>query len=160
MTMLPELVTQIPGPVSLELASLLARYENRNVTYLDSGFPIFWERAEGVNVWDVDGNRFLDLTAGFAVAAHGHTHSRVHAALSEQSTKLMHAMGDVHPTRSKAQLCAKLSEITFERWQLGSGKTTLCNSGSEAVEVAIKTSLLHSGKSGVIAFSGAYHGLG
>src|SRR3984893_7195807 len=129
MTMLPELVTQIPGPVSLELASLLARYENRNVTYLDSGFPIFWERAEGVNVWDVDGNRFLDLTAGFAVAAHGHTHPSIRTAMVEQSAKLLHAMGDVHPAENKLLLCRKLSEITFERWGLGVGKTTLCNSG-------------------------------
>ena len=85
--MLPELITKIPGPASRELASRLARYENRNVTYLGPGFPIFWERADGVNVLDVDGNRFLDLTAGFAVAAHGHTHPHINAALSEQSAK-------------------------------------------------------------------------
>src|SRR5204863_4299800 len=65
-----------------------------------------------------------------------------------------------HPTEIKARLCRKLSEITFERWNVGVGKTILGNSGFEAVEAALKTSLLHSGKSGVIAFSGAYHGLG
>ena len=69
-------------------------------------------------------------------------------------------MGDVHPGENKALLCQRLSQITFERWGLGNGKTTLCNSGFEAVEVAIKTSLLHSGKPGVIAFTGGYHGLG
>ena len=69
-------------------------------------------------------------------------------------------MGDVHPAASKALLCEKLSAITFERWNLGLAKTTLCNSGFEAVEVAMKTSLLHSGKSGVIAFRNGYHGLG
>ena len=67
-SMLPEIVTQIPGPRSRDLASSLSKYENRNVTYLASDFPVFWEKAFGANVWDVDGNRFLDLTAAFAVA--------------------------------------------------------------------------------------------
>ena len=158
--MLPEIKTPIPGPRSLELAKTLGRYENRNITYLAPEFPVFWSVAEGTNVWDVDGNRFLDLTAGFAVAAHGHSHPAIREAMVRQSEKLFHAMGDVHPSENKALLCRRLSEITFERWGIGSGKTTLCNSGFEAVEVAIKTSLLHSGKSGVIAFTGGYHGLG
>ena len=158
--MLPEIVTSIPGPRSLELASLLSKYENRNVTYIGPNFPVFWQRASGANVWDVDENRFLDLTGGFAVAAHGHTHTSIRAALVDQSGKLLHAMGDVHPGENKALLCKRLSQITFERWGLGNGKTTLCNSGFEAVEVAMKTSLLHSGKPGVIAFTGGYHGLG
>jgi 4-aminobutyrate aminotransferase-like enzyme len=158
--MLPDIVSSIPGPRSIQLCASLAKYENRNVTYLSPEFPVFWERAEGVNVWDVDGNRYLDLTSGFAVASHGHTHPAVRAALIDQSSRLFHSMGDVHPTENKALLCRRLSEITFERWGLGHGKTTLCNSGFEAVEVAIKTSLLHSNKPGVISFSSGYHGLG
>ena len=158
--MLPQLITAIPGPRSLQLASTLSRYENRNVTFLTPDFPVFWARAAGTNVWDVDGNAFLDLTAAFAVASHGHTHPNVQSAVVQQSSRLMHAMGDVHPAENKVLLCQKLSEITFERWSLGIGKSTLCNSGFEAVEVAIKTSLLHSGKPGVIAFEGGYHGLG
>src|SRR6516162_8848547 len=158
--MLPKITTAIPGPRCLELASKLSKYENRNVTFLAPDFPIFWERASGTNVWDVDGNRFLDLTAGFAVAAHGHTHPAVQSAIALQSARLMHAMGDVHPTESKVLVCQRLSEITYERWGFGTGKSTLCNSGFEAVEVATKTSLLHSGKPGVIAFTGGYHGLG
>ena len=66
--MLPELITSIPGPESLRLAEELRRYESRNVTYLAGDWPIFWERAEGANVWDVDGNRYVDLTGAFAVA--------------------------------------------------------------------------------------------
>ncbi|HEY2122780.1 MAG TPA: aspartate aminotransferase family protein [Chthoniobacterales bacterium] len=158
--MLPEIVTSIPGPRSQDLAAALSKYENRNVTNVARDFPVFWERATGANVWDVDGNRFLDLTAGFAVAAHGHTHPSIRAAITAQSEKLMHAMGDVHPAENKFRLCQKLSQITFERWGLGTGKTTLCNSGFEAVEVAIKTSLLHSGNPGVLCFRGGYHGLG
>jgi 4-aminobutyrate aminotransferase-like enzyme len=72
----------------------------------------------------------------------------------------MHAMGDVHPTAVKAELCARLSALTFERWGAGAGKTVLGNSGSDAVEAALKTALLHTGEPGVIAFTGAYHGLG
>jgi 4-aminobutyrate aminotransferase-like enzyme len=158
--MLPHVCTPIPGPKSRELAGLLSKYENRNVTLLAETFPIIWERAEGVNVWDVDGNQYLDLTAAFAVAAHGHTHPKIREAVLNQSDLLLHAMGDVHPSANKALLCEKLSAITFERWNLGLAKTTLCNSGFEAVEVAIKTSLLHSGKPGVIAFRNGYHGLG
>ena len=158
--MLPELITDIPGPLSLQLAENLRLYESRNVTYIAPGWPIFWERAQGANVWDVDGNRFLDLTAAFGVAGLGHTNAEVLAAAQAQAAMLTHAMGDVHPTARKARLCQRLSELTFQRWGVESGKVILGNSGSDAVEAALKTSLLHSGKAGVIAFTGAYHGLG
>jgi 4-aminobutyrate aminotransferase-like enzyme len=158
--MLPDVLTTIPGPKSLALAASLRLHESRNITYVAPGWPIFWERAEGVNVWDADGNRFLDFTSAFGVAGLGHTHPDVLAALASQAAQLIHAMGDVHPTAQKAQLCQRLSEMTFQRWELGPGKVILGNSGSDAVEAALKTSLLHSGKAGVIAFTGAYHGLG
>lgn len=158
--MLPDLRTEIPGPESLRLAAELRRYESRNVTFTNEDFPIFWHRAAGVNVWDVDGNRFLDLTSAFAVSSLGHGAPLVLNALHAQADRLIHAMGDVHPTREKAELCRLLSEITFERWNCGSGRTILTNSGSEAVEAALKTALLHSGKPGVISFTGGYHGLG
>ncbi len=158
--MLPSLRTPIPGPQSLSLAASLRLHESRNVTYLAPNWPIFWDRADGVNVWDADGNRFLDFTSAFGVAGLGHTHPDVLAALQAQAARLIHAMGDVHPTPQKARLCQRLSELTFERWDLGPGKVILGNSGSDAVEAALKTSLLHSGKPGVIAFTGAYHGLG
>jgi len=158
--LLPEIVTPIPGPRSRELAEKLHRYESRNVTFLADDFPIFWQRAAGTNVWDADGNRFLDLTSAFGVSSLGHTHPRVQSALVGQAGKLMHAMGDVHPTAVKAELCARLSALTFERWGAGAGKVVLGNSGSDAIEAALKTALLRTGKAGVIAFTGAYHGLG
>lgn len=158
--MLPELRTEIPGPESRRLAAELRRYESRNVTFTTAEFPVFWERAEGVNVWDVDGNRFLDLTSAFGVTGLGHGAAAVTAALRDQSARLLHAMGDVHPTRQKAALCRRLSEITFERWRAGSARVILANSGSEAVEAALKTALLRTGQPGVISFSGGYHGLG
>jgi len=158
--MLPSIVTPVPGPQSRHLADQLARYETRTVTYLAENFPIFWERADGSNVWDVDGNCFLDLTAAFAVTGLGHTAAAVQSALIQQAGTLLHAMGDVHPARLKAELCQKLSAITFERWNAGIGKTFLANSGSEAVEAALKTAHLWSGKPGILSFTGAYHGLG
>jgi len=158
--MLPHICTAIPGPRSLALAEKLRRHESRNVTYLADDFPVFWKRAEGTNVWDADGNRFLDLTSAFGVCGLGHTNDEVRAALVAQSAELMHAMGDVHPTEVKAELCARLSAMTYERWGAGDGKTVLSNSGSDAVETALKTALLRTGKPGVIAFEGGYHGLG
>lgn len=158
--MLPELRTEIPGPRSRELAARLRRVESRNVTMVAEGWPVFWERAEGVNVWDADGNRFLDFTAGFGVAGLGHSAAAVRDALTTQAGSLLHAMGDVHPAESKVELCEMLGELTFGRWGAGCGKTILGNSGSDAIEAALKTALLHSGKPGVLVFEGAYHGLG
>lgn len=158
--MLPSLATEVPGPRSRALAATLRRHESRNVTYVADDFPIFWQRASGTNVWDADGNRFLDLTSAFGVSGLGHGNEGVTSALVAQSGELVHAMGDVHPSVRKAELCERLSELTFERWNAGVGKVVLGNSGSDAVEIALKTSLLHSGKPGVIAFTGSYHGLG
>ncbi|YCM46056.1 aspartate aminotransferase family protein [Verrucomicrobiaceae bacterium 227] len=158
--MFPELNTSIPGPGSLELAEKLREHESRNVTYVDPSWPVFWDRAEGTNVWDVDGNRFLDFTSAFGVAGLGHRNVEVVAAMQAQSEKLLHGMGDVHPTALKVELCARLSEMTFERWGAGMGKVVLSNSGFEAVESALKTARLATGKSGVVAFSNGYHGLG
>ena len=141
--MLPEISTSVPGPRSRELAESLRRCESRNVTFLAEDFPIFWERAEGTNVWDVDGNRYLDFTSAFGVCSLGHTHPGVQAALVTQAAELMHAMGDVHPTARKVELCARLSALTFERWGAGTGKVILGNSGSDAIEVALKLSLIH-----------------
>lgn len=160
--MLPKLVTPIPGPRSRALAAQLRRYESRNVTHVSPGFPVFWERAAGANVWDVDGNRFLDLTAAFAVAGLGHGADAIRTAAHEQLDRLYHGMGDVHPTQLKVQLCRELSRWTYESWSGGreTGKTLLTNSGSEAVEAALKTAYLATGKPGVLGFEGAYHGLG
>ena len=151
---------------------LLRRYESRNVTFLepDGSWPIVWERAKGVYVWDTEGKKYLDLTAAFGVAAAGHANPRVVKAGQHQMAKLLHAMGDVHPHALKAELARELSRITFERWTRRSpksevqspksAKTIFCNSGFEAVEAALKTAMLATGKRGIIAFEGAYHGLG
>jgi len=147
----------------------LRAYESRNVTFIepDGSWPIIWERARGVNVWDAEGKKYLDLTAAFGVSAAGHANPRVVKAGQKQMARLLHAMGDVHPHALKAQLARELSRRTFERWtkkQKGkkakSAKTIFCNSGFEAVEAALKTAMLATGKRGVVVFTGAYHGLG
>ena len=97
---------------------LLSTYESRNVTHLaeDGAWPIVWERAKGVHVWDTDGKKYLDLTGAFAVAATGHANPRVTQAAQAQFAKLPHAMGDVHPHALKGELARALSKLTFERW--------------------------------------------
>ncbi len=158
--MLPDLHTSIPGLKSLAFAEELQRHESRNVTFLGPDFPIFWDHAEGVNVWDVDGNRFLDLTSAFGVAGLGHGNTAIHEALIAQASKLWHGMGDVHPTALKSRLCAKLSQLTWERWTGDDAKCVLSSSGFEAVETAMKTALLATGRPGVLTFENAYHGVG
>lgn len=158
--MLPQITTPIPGPQSRALAQRLHRVESQNITFLDKDFPIFWKQAEGVNVWDVDKNRFLDFTSAFGVTSLGHNAPSIRHALEQQVSQLWHTMGDVHPSETKVELCEMLSKVTFERWGLGTAKTILCNSGSESIEAALKTALLYNGKSGVLSFTGGYHGLG
>src|SRR5258706_112698 len=155
-----------------ETLDTLREYESRNVLFTepDGSWPIVWERAKGVHVWDAEGKKYLDLTAAFGVAAAGHANPNVVRAGQEQMARLLHAMGDVHPHALKAQLARELSRITFERWtkinrksEIGNrkpGKVIFSSSGFEAVESALKTALLATGRRGVIAFEGAYHGLG
>jgi 4-aminobutyrate aminotransferase-like enzyme len=153
---------------STAVLQLLRAHESRNITFMeaDGSWPVVWERARGVNVWDAEGRKYLDLTAAFGVAAAGHANPRVVQAGQRQMATLLHAMGDVHPHALKARLARELSAVTFEKWSKVQGpkskvgKTIFCNSGFEAVEAALKTAVLATGKRGVLAFTGAYHGLG
>ena len=143
---------------------ILRHYESRNLIFIErnGNWPIIWDRARDAFVWDANGKRYLDLTAAFGVAAAGHANPRVVKAGQKQMARLLHAMGDVHPSTRKAELARELGRMTFERWSGGrkSGKVLFGNSGFEAVEAALKSALLATGKHGIIAFTGAYHGLG
>jgi 4-aminobutyrate aminotransferase-like enzyme len=148
---------------------LLQKYESRNVTFIDPAgdWPIVWQRASGVHVWDSNRKKYLDLTSAFGVAAAGHANTAVVKAGQEQMKQLLHAMSDVHPHLAKAELAQALSKLTFERWSAHtspgrpvSGKTIFCSSGFEAVEAALKTAFLVSGRPNIVAFEGGYHGLG
>jgi 4-aminobutyrate aminotransferase-like enzyme len=147
-----------------KVLDLLRAYEPAHMLWIapDGSWPIVWARAKGTNVWDAEGRKYIDLTSAFGVAAAGHGQGRVVAAGKRQMGKLLHAMGDVHPHPMKAKLARELSRITFERWTSGAtaGRTIFGNSGFEAVETALKTAMLAMGKRRVLAFTGAYHGLG
>ena len=147
-----------------QILDMLRDYESRNIVFVepDGSWPIAWDRAKDVHVWDADGKKYLDLTAAFGVAAAGHANSKVVEAGQKQMGRLLHAMGDVHPHALKAELARELSRLTFERWtgSMKKGKVIFTNSGFEAVEVALKTAILATSRHGVVAFTGAYHGLG
>src|ERR1700690_3572687 len=118
---------------SKETLNLLREFESRNILFMeeDGSWPIVWERAKGVHVWDADGKKYLDLTAAFGVAAAGHANPNVVKAGQKQMARLLHAMGDVHPHALKAQLARELSRITFERWTAGNHSATLSPTGGE-----------------------------
>jgi 4-aminobutyrate aminotransferase/(S)-3-amino-2-methylpropionate transaminase len=151
----PNVTVPPPGPESRRLAAELARVESPNVTYLADDFPVFWDEAKGANVRDVDGNVYVDLTAAFAVAGPGHAHPRIVAAVQAQAARLMHGMGDVHPPTVKVDLLHALAKVAPG----GLRRAVLASSGAEAVEAALKTAAIATGKPRVLAFQGAYHGL-
>jgi 4-aminobutyrate aminotransferase-like enzyme len=152
---LERVVTAIPGPRTAELTPSLRAYESQNVTYFGDEFPVFWESASGATVTDVDGNRFIDLTAAFGVANAGHGNPYVVSAIADQAARLMHGMGDVHPHEARTRLLERLANVLPK----GLTKTFLATTGSEAVEAALKTAILATGKSHVVAYRNAYHGL-
>jgi len=155
-TDLPHVVTAPPGPRSRELTRRLQKVESPNITFASDDFPVFFERGAGANLVDVDGNIYVDLTAAFGVASTGHSNPSVVKAVTEQAEQLFHGIGDVHPNEVKVALAEKLCELAP-----GSNpkKIILSSTGAEAVESALKTAALASGKPGVLCFSGAYHGL-
>jgi 4-aminobutyrate aminotransferase-like enzyme len=152
---MPRMRTTPPGPESSALAARLAEVESRNVTYLGPDFPVFWTEALGANVRDADGNEYLDLTGAFGVSVAGHAHPNVVAAIQEQAGRLVHGMGDVHPPARKVELLEALAALA--PWPESRG--VLASSGSEAVEIALKTALLATDRPGILAFEGSYHGL-
>ena len=138
------------------MTELQKRFECPQITYVGGAFPVFLKKAQGINITDVDGNRFIDLTSAFAVSSIGHSSKAVLKALSDQSKDMIHGMGDVHPNEVKVLLAKKLSEMTPGNLSMSLFSST----GFEAVESALKTAVMHTKKTGVIAFTGAYHGLG
>jgi 4-aminobutyrate aminotransferase/(S)-3-amino-2-methylpropionate transaminase len=153
---LPRIATEVPGPRSRALAERLAAVECPEVTWQGPPAPLFWRSGNGANLVDVDGNRFVDLGAGFGAAVLGYAHPQLVAALCAQSGELQHALGDVFPAEIKVELLEELSRALPGEL----GHAILSGSGSDAVESALKTALVATGKPAVVAFEGAYHGLG
>lgn len=154
-TELPLLQTDVPGPRSRELGQRLARHESPAASGLSVGDePIFWDRTRGSTVVDVDGNRFIDLTAGFCVAVAGHSNPRVVRAIAEQAARMLHGQGVVNPNEVRVKLVEKLASLAP-----GDLETVhVVNTGGEAIETALKTARLHTRRHTVIAFQGGFHG--
>ena len=117
---------------------------------------IVYASGLGANVTDVDGNRYVDLAAGFGAQLLGHRHPSVQRALVLESERLHQALGDVYPSDAKVSLVERLSRLHSDP----EARVILAQSGSDAVTAALKTAALATGRAGVLAFSGAYHGLG
>lgn len=138
-----------------ESPAFTARRARRSEASGTSHDPIVWTEAAGSNVIDADGNRYVDFTAGFGAAAIGHRHPRVVDAVTQQTQRLLHALGDVHPSDVKIALLRRLKQLA----PVDDARVVLGLSGSDAVECALKTAALATKKHGVLAFDGAYHGL-
>ncbi|WP_312601314.1 4-aminobutyrate--2-oxoglutarate transaminase [Pseudomonas luteola] len=117
--------------------------------------PIFVDRAENAKVWDVEGKEYLDFAGGIAVLNTGHLHPKVVAAVQEQLKKVSHTCFQVLAYEPYVALCEKLNELVPGNFPK---KTALFNSGSEAVENAVKIARAATQRAGVIAFTSAYHG--
>ncbi len=116
---------------------------------------IVYMSGKGSNVIDVDGNRYVDLAAGFGAMLLGHAHPRILKVLELQAPRLMQALGDVYPSEAKIALSDRLASLYPGR----GARVILGQSGADAVSAALKTAVLSTGRPGVIAFSGSYHGL-
>ncbi len=148
----PHVTTPLPGPLA---AGLLARdtvYVSGSYTRV---YPLVVEHGSGCVIVDVDGNRFLDFTAGIAVTNTGHCHPQVVAAIQDQAAKLIHMSGTDFYYRPQIELAERLARTAPGP---SAKKVFFCNSGAEAVEAALKLARWHSERSRVVAFFGAFHG--
>ena len=116
---------------------------------------MYAERAENAELWDAEGRRFIDFAAGIAVNNTGHRHPKLLAAVKEQLEKFTHTCFQVSPYEGYIALAEKLNAATLGNF---AKKTMLVTTGAEAVENAVKMARAYTGRSGIIAFSGAFHG--
>lgn len=153
---LPKIKTYLPGPKSVYFSEKLEKYESCGLSPTSNGKKlVFWNRARGANVEDVDGNIFIDCTSGFGVAAIGHNNPNVVSAIKSQSERLIHSVGDIFPNSMRVEL---VEQIAKKIGRHNDSQVILVNTGSEAVEVALKTAVLYTKKAGIIAFQGGFHG--
>ncbi len=154
--LLPRILTRPPGPQSRKLSQRARRAEAPGInTLYDDHDNVFWQQAKGCNVLDVDGNRYLDFTSGFGVAAIGHRHPDVESALRRQSERLIHGLGDAMGHSLRIDLAERLQHLV----PVDDAQVYFAVSGADAVEVAIKTMLLATGRHRVLVFTPSYHGL-
>lgn len=125
------------------------------MTFFGGGHPLFFVRAKGAEVWDIEGREFLDWTSFFGVVLLGHRDAQVEQAAMAQLKRLPHAMGDCHPAALKVEALASMAEMLGLQGYQG----ILSLSGAEAVESLVKTVQVATGKPKLLCFEHAYHGL-
>src|SRR5215204_5298120 len=148
----PELKTALPGPKATAIIERDAKVVSTSYT---RDYPLVIARGEGAYVEDVDGNVFLDCTAGIAVTATGHSHPDVVRAITEQAQRFLHMSGTDFYYELQVRLGETLSEIAP---MPGPHRTFFGNSGTEANEAAIKLAKYYTRRHNVIAFLGSFHG--
>jgi 4-aminobutyrate aminotransferase len=149
----PEIKTALPGPKGQQIVADDAEFVNPS--YPRPAFKLVADRGEGVWVTDVDGNLFLDCNAGVAVCSTGHCHPEVVRAIQDQAAKLIHMCGTDYYYDLMPALARKLDEIVPVQ---SPTRTHFANSGTEAVETALKLAMHATGREKFIAFFNSFHG--
>ncbi|HEX4130606.1 MAG TPA: aminotransferase class III-fold pyridoxal phosphate-dependent enzyme [Pirellulales bacterium] len=148
----PHLITALPGP---KAAAWIARDERVVSPSYTRDYPLVAARGWGSTIEDVDGNLFLDFTAGIAVTATGHAHPEVVAAIADQASKLIHMSGTDFYYAPEIELAERLAQLApGDRPK----RVFFTNSGAETVEAALKLARFHTRRQRVISFFGAFHG--
>jgi 4-aminobutyrate aminotransferase len=142
---------QLPGPKAI---ALIDRDKKVMSPSYPRGYPFVMDHGKGAEVWDVDGNRFLDFMAGIAVTSTGHSHPKVVKAIQEQAEKFIHISSDFYHSKW-IELAEKMNEIAPFKEEAVS---FMSNSGAESVESAMKLARFYTGRSQFIAFLGGFHG--
>jgi 4-aminobutyrate aminotransferase-like enzyme len=149
---LPEIVVPPPGPKSRAAAKRVRRAEGAAI-WGSGEPPLVWARARGSVVEDLDGNRYVDLTSGFGAASLGHAAPEIARAVAAQARRMVQGLGDLHPHVQREKLVRRLSSLGG-----ACSGVLLATTGSEAVELALKTAALVTGRRRIVAFEGGYHG--
>src|ERR671923_581298 len=148
----PQIKTSLPGPKAKAIIERDAKVVSPSYT---RSYPFVMARGSGATVEDVDGNIFLDCAAGVAVNSTGHSHPDVGAAIVHQAQKFLHMSGTDFYYEPQVRLGEVMNEIA--PWT-GPARSFFTNSGTEAIEAAIKLARYHTKRHGIIAFLGSFHG--
>lgn len=151
-TAYPKIITPPPGP---KAKALIERDKAVTSPSYIKEYPLVVDRGEGSFVYDVDGNSYLDFMAGIAVTSTGHAHPKVVKAIQDAASKFLHICGTDFYYEQMVKICERLATAVPG---MGPNKVFLTNSGTEAVEGAIKLARYHTKRTKIIAFHGAFHG--
>src|SRR5579862_6162723 len=147
---LPKIITKLPGPNAVKIIKSDNRYISPSYT---RSYPFVAKSGSGAIVEDVDGNRFLDFNAGIAVCSTGHCHPQVVQAIQDQAAKLIHMSGTDFYYENMVALAEALNRLAG-----GDRRIYFGNSGTEAIEAALKLARYHTKRGQFVAFFGSFHG--